>query len=423
MIAGWLTTVTSTAAIALLAVPMLQGPNIPPAGAAAAATLRARGLELGYNLDHADALQAFTDAIAADPAHPAAYRLVAATMWINVLFRQGAVTAEDFLGQAGASANPRPKASDLDSRFKGSLDKAIALAEGRLHDLGQNNADAHYQIGAAYGFLASYTATVEGSMLSAVGPSRRAYSEHSRVLELDPSRKDAGLIVGLYRYGVSELSFISRMFANLAGFGGGRERGIKLVEDAASQPSDIQTNARFAVIVIYNREKRYDEALRVIAELQRQYPRNRLLWLEYGSTALRAGRIGEAKNAIEQGLTKLAGDARPKAFGEVARWHYQHGLVLAALQQTEAANSELRASLTGDGLDWVRGRAHLELGRLAIDAARRHSTLAHGAPSGVEGRDAALEELRQAAGLCSAAKDAACLKDARDLTSRARKPR
>ena len=33
-----------------------------------AAVLRARGLELGYNLDHADALDAFVRAMAADPA-------------------------------------------------------------------------------------------------------------------------------------------------------------------------------------------------------------------------------------------------------------------------------------------------------------------------------------------------------------------
>ncbi len=84
------------------------------------------------------ALDAFTEAIAADPEHPAAYRLVAATMWISVLFRLGAVTAEDFLGQAGANAAARPKAGDIDGRFRESLDKAIALAEARLRERGRD---------------------------------------------------------------------------------------------------------------------------------------------------------------------------------------------------------------------------------------------------------------------------------------------
>jgi hypothetical protein len=48
-----------------------------------------RGLELGYNLDHLEALVSFNDAIATDPADPAAYRLTAATTWIHLLFEQG----------------------------------------------------------------------------------------------------------------------------------------------------------------------------------------------------------------------------------------------------------------------------------------------------------------------------------------------
>ena len=103
----------------------------------------------------------------------------------------------------------------------------------------------------------------------------------------------------MYRYAVSSLSLPSRLVAHLAGFGGGRDRGLRMVEEAASYPSDVQTNALFTLIVIYNREARFDDALRVIAELQRQYPRNRLLWLEAGSTALRAGRPAVARQSLE----------------------------------------------------------------------------------------------------------------------------
>jgi hypothetical protein len=47
------------------------------------------------------------------------------------------------------------------------------------------------------------------------------------VLSLDPSRKDAGLVVGTYRYVVSTLSLPVRMVAYVAGFGGGRDRGSR----------------------------------------------------------------------------------------------------------------------------------------------------------------------------------------------------
>ena len=349
-----------------------QSPVSEPAAAAAA--LRSRGLELGYNLDHEEALAAFRAAIAADPTHPAAYRLVAATMWIEALFRDGAVTADDYLGQA-RSDRSRPVAPQLAATFQAHIDRALALSEQRLREH-PDDPDAHFQVGAAYGFLTTYKATVEGRVLGGLRTARRAYSEHERAMELDPRRKDAGLIVGMYRYGVSTLSAPLRLLAGLAGFGGGRERGLRLIEDAAASPSDVQANALFTLIVIYNREARYDDARRVIHRVQALYPRNRLLWLEAASTALRAERFEEARAAVEEGLEKLSRDSRPRAFGEDARWRYYHGAALVGLHQTASAEPELRAVLTGDAAEWIRGRAQKELGKIADLAGDRRRAMA-----------------------------------------------
>ena len=213
-------------------------------------------------------------------------------------------------------------------------------------------------------------------MLGGLRTARRAYNEHERALELDPRRKDAGLIVGMYRYGVSTLSMPLRLLAGLAGFGGGRGRGLVQVEEAAAYPSDVQANALFTLIVIYNREDRYEDALRVVHRLQTLYPRNRLLWLEAGTTALRAGDFGAARAVLEEGLEKLSRDPRPRAFGEEARWRYSHGAALVGLHQTDLAERELRAALSGEAADWLRGRAHKELGKLADLAGDRARAIA-----------------------------------------------
>ena len=97
-------------------------------GAAAAATLRAHGLQLGYNLDHADADAAFKDAIAADPGDPAAYCLAAATAWTGLLFEQGAITVEDYLGQARATLERATPAAALDIAFHDALRQALTLS-------------------------------------------------------------------------------------------------------------------------------------------------------------------------------------------------------------------------------------------------------------------------------------------------------
>src|SRR5215471_18757095 len=70
---------------------------------AAAAALRAKGRELAYNLDRAEAAEAFKAAIAADPDDPTAYRLLAGAAWAQIVFEQGALTVDDYLGQARAN--------------------------------------------------------------------------------------------------------------------------------------------------------------------------------------------------------------------------------------------------------------------------------------------------------------------------------
>jgi tetratricopeptide (TPR) repeat protein len=379
--------------------PRLQPEAATSAVPATAATLRARGLDFGYNLDHAEALATFKEAIAADPGAPAGYRLAAATIWITVLFEQGIITVEDYLGQARASVSRSAPRAGLDAAFHDYLHHAQLLAERRLRDH-PSDPDAHYQVGAAFGFEASYAATAEGRVLGSLGAARRAYAEHGRVLELDPARKDAGLIVGMYRYAVSELSVPLRLFAYLAGFRGGREHGLSLIEDAARYPSDVQANALFTLILLYNREGRYDDALGVIRQLQAHYPRNRLLRLEAGGTALRAKRPAEARVWLEEGLAQLANDPRPRAPGEEGRWRYTYGSALVALKDVQPAERELRAALAGATRDWIRGRVRKELGKLA-DLAGDHPR--------------ALDEYQQAMRLCRQDQDSACANEVKAL--------
>src|SRR2546425_4187669 len=110
--------------------------------------LRARGLQLGYNLDHAEALATFRTASDADPQDPAAYRLAAATAWTKLLFDQGAITVADYLGQARATLPRSAPDAATSAAMHFALDRALALGEQRVR---QNPADpeAHYQLGAA----------------------------------------------------------------------------------------------------------------------------------------------------------------------------------------------------------------------------------------------------------------------------------
>lgn len=352
---------------------------ILPAAASAnprSVELRRRGFELVYNLDREEAMAEFRRAIEADPGDPAAYRAVSALAWLNLFFLRGAVTADAYMGSlTNSSVKVKETPADLAAMIRTNAVKALKLAVGEL-ERRPGEADAHYEVGAAAAQVAAYTASVEGSVLGAVSLARRALDEQGRVLQLDPSRKDTGLIVGSYAYAVANLGTALRWMAHLIGLGGGREKAIRLLEDCAAYPSDVQAEAMVVLVVIYNREKRYEDALRLLATLRGQFRRNRLLWLESGATDMRAGRPAEALEFLETGVAMFERDPRPKAFGEAALWYGKRGAALVALGQRARAEADLFRALAAEGHPWARGRCHLELGKLADLAGDRTAAVA-----------------------------------------------
>src|SRR3990172_7386922 len=233
----------------------------------------------------------------------------------------------------------------------------IWAAGGGGAEAAPRDPEAHYQVGAALGLRASYIATVDGRMAGALRAAREAYNEHEKVLKLDPRRKDAGLIVGTYRYVVSALALPLRWAAYVVGFGGGKERGIRMIEEAIAYGGQNQDDGRFALVLMYNRESRYDEALKHLQILRQRFPRNRLLWVEAAATSLRAGRAAAADRFITDSMTRFAGDERPRMFGEGALMYYKRGAARAALGRTADAEQDLRRALALEGRNWVRGRA------------------------------------------------------------------
>ena len=118
-------------------------------------------------------------------------------------------------------------------------------------------------------------------------------------------------------------------------------------------------------MLLYNREGRFGDALRQLTELQRRFPRNRLLWLEAGATALRGGRPAEAEQQLTTGLRMLAADTRPRMFGEEALWYQKRGAARVALNRLEEAELDVRRASNGEARLWVQGRAYAELGKIA----------------------------------------------------------
>src|SRR5262245_59280969 len=186
------------ASTAMLAASLFASTNA--AANTASQALRAKGASEIYNLDRDLAVQSFKEAIAADPQDAAAYRGLASALWLSITFRRGNMTIDDYLGSVSRTKSTAPPPpSDVVAAFNDAVEQASMLARARIA-ANPGDAAAHYELGAAIGLRASYIATVDNSVVGAFRAAKGAYEEHEKVLQLDPRRKDAGLIVGTYRY-------------------------------------------------------------------------------------------------------------------------------------------------------------------------------------------------------------------------------
>lgn len=362
--------------------------------------LRAQAFELAYNLDHDEAIALLRKATEVSPDDPANHRALATILWLNILFQRGAVTVDHYLGSFSRTQVELSKPpAELDAEFRKHVERAIRLAEVRAA-AAPRDPQARYDLGAAVGLQASHIATVQGKMFAGFKAAQRAYDEHERVLELDASRKDAGLIVGTYRYIVSTLSLPLRMMAYVVGFGGGKEKGLQMLQETAATGGESRTDAMFALVLMYNREHRYDDAMRVLGELRKMYPRNRLVILEAGSTALRAGRGPSAEALLTEGLNMVAKEKRPLMPGEDALWRYKRGAARLVMNQIEPARADLTVATGATAQAWVSGRAHNALARLAMKTGDREAARSHTA---------------RGESLCQQGSDPACVAEARQL--------
>ncbi len=371
------------------------GPLYPP--------LLMQSFDDTYNLDFEEARAKAKEYIAKEPQDPGGYRALATVAWLKILFSRGGTYIDHYLGKVTKTQFNVPKpAPELDTEFIANVDKAVALSEAKVK-AHPKDARAQFDLGASWAMRAAYAGSVQGSVTAAFSASRNAFNAHEEALDLDSRYVEANFIVGMYRYAVSTFALPARLVAYMAGFGGGKDRGIAMIE-AASKSGAEQADALFALAIIYSREGRHWDAVERLRELQRRHPRNRLLVLEEGAALIRAGRPDTADAVLTAGLATLEKDPRERLVGELAYWHYKRGLARLHWNHRAEAGEDFEKSLANNPVGWVRGRAHVARGQLNDLYGKRAE---------------AMNDYRLGADLCSRNNDPFCVADASRFTQRA----
>jgi tetratricopeptide (TPR) repeat protein len=306
--------------------------------------LRRAGAEALYNLDYVTAEAKFNELIQLDPAHPAGHFYLATCRWLAILktmrrLQIGLYTNDAFFAGSNDKVDP-----ESDRGFRTVWAEAIKQANARLRQQ-KNDVSGLYYLGAAYGLLTTYEASVTRNFNAAVNNARRGVEHHETAIKLAPNLADAYLSLGLFQYFVGKLPWLTRNLLKLGGISGSRQRGLDWVRKAMEQGQYVNDDARTVLIAIYRREGRYEDALKLLEELIQKYPRNYLFRLERASVLSLLDQTCDSYAAFEQVLK----DETAQVIAD--QIHYQYGEALLEHGEFERAVQQFTAVMQAPAAD------------------------------------------------------------------------
>lgn len=375
--------------------------------------LRRSGLDALYNIDYDKAQQDFKEIVRLYPNHPGGYQLLAARLWIKTLYESRRLQVslysnESFYTNGDDKVDPK-----IVTEFRNLTREARRLAEAKLKQE-PKNIEALDFLANTEGLKASFEEAVERRHFAALRDGNDAVDHHREVLKLDPKYIDAQITIGLYEYVVGSLPLPIKILAGATGYRGSKKRGLAMLEQVAKEGRWSQDDAKTLLILLYTREKRFEDALKFTRELSAKYPRNYLLRLETADALVSlagtkrkakdtAGAVQSEKEAFAT-FDELLRDrnVRDSALRSLDLIHFKYGEALLIAGYNERAAKEfLAATRVEHGEAGLITMAHLFAARSYDVAGKRDEALAQykevlARPNVYDAHDEAKKGLRQA---------------------------
>jgi tetratricopeptide (TPR) repeat protein len=345
-----------------------------------------------YNLEFDSALDSFEKLAEQNPKAARLQNHVAQALLFREMLRAGALETELVTGGNAflRLAKMNPSAADQ-RRFYAAVDAALRLTAAALAS-NPIDTEALYAQGVAYGLRSNYRYLVTKSWLDALRDATAARRAHQRLLELDPNRIDARMIPGTHEYVVGSLPWHYRALGFLAGFRGSRESGLRTLEQVAREGVNNRSDAQVLLATIYRRERRAQDAVALLKDLVRKYPRNYLFQFELAQMYSDLGDKEQALAAVaEVGRLKHAGTPGYEVLFEekiiyfrstIQFWYRDYDEALAGFRHVTAKAAQLDPN-TGVTA-WMRLGQTLDIKHQRAEALKAYrSAIAYAPSSGV----------------------------------------
>jgi len=345
----------STSAFAQTATAGATGSSMTESERSQFDSLRRSGTEALYNLDYDKAQKDFKEIIRLYPNHPAGPQLMAARIWIKTLYESRRLQSSLYSSESFYSSGDDKVDPKVVAEFRNLTRESKRLSETRIKK-DPKDIEALYWLGATEGLKASFEEAVERRHMAALKDGNDSVDNHREVFKLDPNFVDVGITIGLYEYVVGSLPLPIKVVAGVTGFRGSKKKGLAWVERVAKEGTWARDDAKTLLIILYTREKRYQDVLANARELSAKYPRNYLFRLEAAGALVaqaeverKAKNIDAAVKAEREAFATFDELLRDRSVREtVSRVldlvHFKYGEVLLRAGEGERAAKEFLAA-------------------------------------------------------------------------------
>lgn len=230
-----------------------------------------------YNFDFAGTHKILDENTRVDPEHPLNYAIRAAALLFSELDRLKILQMDFFMDDDKVVDRKKlkPDPAVREAFFK-AIGEARQRATARLA-VGADDREALFAMCLAAGLVTDYAALIERRRFGSVPLSRQTQLYARKLLALNPPDYDAYLTMGTVEYVVGSIPWIFRWLIRFEGVQGSKQRGVENLQLVARHGRYYAPFGRILLSVIYLREKKPQEAERLLAALVRDFPENPLL--------------------------------------------------------------------------------------------------------------------------------------------------
>jgi hypothetical protein len=239
------------------------------------------GFHLLYHLRFADARAVFLNWQREHPKDPMGFVAEAASHLFEEFEHHGVLTTEFFLnddlllgGIPGTGDPARTKA----------FEQANARAR-QLSSAPEPNALLAQTL--ATGMAADYAALITKRQIESLRQIRAAEAFGRRLLALAPSVTDGYVALGAANYILASLPSYKRAVLWFGGMQGNKQRGIDQLTQAARGGQYLGPYAKMLLALVFTREKRYTDAVRLMRELTTEFPESPVFAREHAKIRAR----------------------------------------------------------------------------------------------------------------------------------------